>query len=446
MAEYDFDLFIIGAGSGGVRAARLASKLGKKVAIAEEYRFGGTCVIRGCVPKKLMVFASSYSKIFKEGKGYGWDQKNASFSWNKFSKSMNFEIDRLEEIYRDLLISSNVKVFRQKAKLYSSNSVILNDKTKITAKYILIATGGDPQKLEIEGGNLSISSNDIFNLPSLPKKMIIIGGGYIACEFASIFNGLGVEVTLLYRGDRILRGFDDDIRENIEVSLIQKGINISNNCFPTLIRSNNKKLELFINKNSHLKTDIILSAIGRKPKIINLGLDNVSLDLTKNGAIKVNEFQQTSTKSIYAIGDVTDRLNLTPVAIRDAKALISTLFENKKQSPDHELVPTAIFTKPEVGTVGLTEKEARNNFEVKIYKTLFSSLGSRITNNKDKIMMKLVVCNKTDKILGCHIVGDGASEMIQMFGISMKMGVKKKDLDSTCAVHPTLSEEIVTLS
>ena len=446
MAEYDFDLFIIGAGSGGVRAARLASKLGKKVAIAEEYRFGGTCVIRGCVPKKLMVFASSYSKIFKEGKGYGWDQKNASFSWNKFSKSMNFEIDRLEEIYNDLLISSNVKVFRQKAKLYSSNSVIVDDKTKITAKYILIATGGEPQKLEIEGGNLTISSNDVFNLPSLPKKMIIIGGGYIACEFASIFNGLGVEVTLLYRGDRILRGFDDDIRENIEGSLIQKGIKISNNCFPTLIRSNKKKLELFINKNSHLKTDIILSAIGRKPKITNLGLDNVSLDLTKNGAIKVNEFQQTSTKSIYAIGDVTDRLNLTPVAIRDAKALISTLFENKKQSPDHELVPTAIFTKPEVGTVGLTEKEARNNFEVKTYKTLFSSLGSRITNNKDKIMMKLVVCNKTDKILGCHIVGDGASEMIQMFGISMKMGVKKKDLDSTCAVHPTLSEEIVTLS
>ena len=446
MAEYDFDLFIIGAGSGGVRAARLASKLGKKVAIAEEYRFGGTCVIRGCVPKKLMVFASSYSKIFKEGKGYGWDQKNASFSWNKFSKSMNFEIDRLEEIYRDLLISSNVKVFRQKAKLYSSNSVILNDKTKITAKYILIATGGDPQKLEIEGGNLSISSNDIFNLPSLPKKIIIIGGGYIACEFASIFNGFGVEVTLIYRGDRILRGFDDDIRENIEVSLIRKGIKISNNCYPTLIRLNNKKLELFTNNNSHLKTDIILSAIGRKPKIMNLGLDNVSLDLTKNGAIKVNEFQQTSTKSIYAIGDVTDRLNLTPVAIRDAKALISTLFENKKQSPDHELVPTAIFTKPEVGTVGLTEKEARNNFDVKIYKTLFSSLGSRITNNLDKIMMKLVVCNKTDKILGCHIVGDGASEMIQMFGISMKMGVKKKDLDSTCAVHPTLSEEIVTLS
>ena len=446
MAEYNFDLFIIGAGSGGVRAARLASKLGKKVAIAEEYRFGGTCVIRGCVPKKLMVYASSYSKIFKDGQGYGWDQKDAVFSWNKFSKSMNFEIDRLEDIYHDLLTSSNVKVFRQKAKLNSSNSVLLNDKTKINAKYILIATGGEPQKLEIEGGNLTISSNDIFNLPSLPKKMIIIGGGYIACEFASIFNGLGVEVTLLYRGDRILRGFDDDIRENIEVSLMQKGIKIINNSFPTLIRSNNKKLELLINENLQFKTDIILSAIGRKAKIANLGLDNVTLDLTKKGAIKVNEFQQTSTKSIYAIGDVTDRLNLTPVAIRDAKALINTLFGNKKQSPDHELVPTAIFTKPEVGTVGLTEKEARNNFDVKIYKNIFSGLGSRITNNSDKVMMKLVVCKKTDKILGCHIVGDGASEMIQMFGISMKMGVKKKDLDSTCAVHPTLAEEIVTLS
>ena len=446
MAEYDFDLFVIGAGSGGIRAARLASKLGKKVAIAEEDRFGGTCVIRGCVPKKLMVFASSYSKIFKEGRGYGWDQKNISFSWNKFSKSMNFEIDRLEKIYNELLISSNVKVFKQKAELSSSNSVILNDKSKFTSKYILIATGGEPQRLEIEGGNLAISSSDIFNLPSLPKKMVIIGGGYIACEFASIFNGLGVEVTLLYRGDRILRGFDDDIRENIEQSLLQKGIKIFNNCFPTLIRSNDKNLELLTNKISLLKSEIILSAIGRKPKTLNLGLDKVSLDLTKTGAIKVNKFQQTSTKSIYAIGDVTDRLNLTPVAIRDAIALISTIFEHEKKSPDHELVPTAIFTKPEVGTVGLTEKEARNNFDVKIYKTLFSSLGSRFTNNHDKIMMKLVVCNKTDKILGCHIVGDGASEMIQMFGISMKMGVKKKDLDSTCAVHPTLAEEIVTLS
>ena len=446
MAEYDFDLFVIGAGSGGIRAARLASKLGKKVAIAEEDRFGGTCVIRGCVPKKLMVFASSYSKIFKEGRGYGWDQKNISFSWNKFSKSMNFEIDRLEKIYNELLISSNVKVFKQKAELASSNSVILNDKTKYTSKYILIATGGEPQRLEIEGGNLAISSSDIFNLPSLPKKIVIIGGGYIACEFASIFNGLGVEVTLLYRGDRILRGFDDDIRENIEQSLLQKGIKIFNNCFPTLIRSNDKNLELLTNKISLLKSEIILSAIGRKPKTLNLGLDKVSLDLTKTGAIKVNKFQQTSTKSIYAIGDVTDRLNLTPVAIRDAIALISTIFEHEKKSPDHELVPTAIFTKPEVGTVGLTEKEARNNFDVKIYKTLFSSLGSRFTNNHDKIMMKLVVCNKTDKILGCHIVGDGASEMIQMFGISMKMGVKKKDLDSTCAVHPTLAEEIVTLS
>ena len=446
MAEYDFDLFVIGAGSGGIRAARLASKLGKKVAIAEEDRFGGTCVIRGCVPKKLMVFASSYSKIFKEGRGYGWDQKNISFSWKKFSKSMNLEIDRLEKIYNELLISSNVKVFKQKAELASSNSVILNDKTKYTSKYILIATGGEPQRLEIEGGNLAISSSDIFNLPSLPKKMVIIGGGYIACEFASIFNGLGVEVTLLYRGDRILRGFDDDIRENIEQSLLQKGIKIFNNCFPTLIRSNDKNLELLTNKISLLKSEIILSAIGRKPKTLNLGLDKVSLDLTKTGAIKVNKFQQTSTKSIYAIGDVTDRLNLTPVAIRDAIALISTIFEHEKKSPDHELVPTAIFTKPEVGTVGLTEKEARNNFDVKIYKTLFSSLGSRFTNNHDKIMMKLIVCNKTDKILGCHIVGDGASEMIQMFGISMKMGVKKKDLDSTCAVHPTLAEEIVTLS
>ena len=446
MKKYDFDLFVIGAGSGGVRAARLAAKLGKKVAIAEEYRFGGTCVIRGCVPKKLMVFASNYSKHFKEAEGFGWEQNEPKFSWNKFSKSLNIEIDRLEKIYHDLLSSSNVTIFKTTAKLSSPNSVILDDNSKFNCKYILIATGGKPKELKIKGGNLAISSNDVFNLSSLPKKIVIIGGGYIACEFASIFNGLGVDVTLLYRGDRILRGFDDDIRENVEKALLQKGLKIINNCFPTQIISKEDKLELTFNKRSSVLTEMVLSAIGRNPKVINIGLDKVPLDLTISGAIKVNKFQQTSIKSIYAIGDVTDRLNLTPVAIRDAIAIIETLFGIKKKSPDHKLVPTAIFTKPEVGTIGLSEKEARENYDVKIYKTEFSSLGSRISSNLDKILMKLVVCNETDKILGCHIVGDGASEMIQMFGISMKMGVKKKDLDSTCAVHPTLAEQIVTLS
>ena len=446
MEKYDFDLFIIGAGSGGVRAARLASKLGKRVGIAEEYRFGGTCVIRGCVPKKLMVFASSYSKIFQESVGFGWDQKERSFSWGKFSKRMNSEIDRLEQIYNELLLSSKVKIFQQKAKLTSSNSIILNDKTEVTSKYVLIATGGEPLKLDIKGGDLTITSNDIFNLKHLPQKMVIIGGGYIACEFASIFNGFGTEVSIIYRGDRILRGFDNDIRESIEKAFLQKGIKILNNCSPESIRSKHDKFELQLSNNHLISTDIVLSAIGRKPNTENLGLDILKLDLTKQGAIRVNEFQQTSQKSIYAIGDVTNRLNLTPVAIRDAVALINTIFGEKKQSPDHKLVPTAVFTKPEVGTVGLTEKEARENFNVKIFKTYFSGLGSKIKNNQEKIMMKLVVCNRTDKILGCHIVGDGASEMIQMFGISMKMGVKKKDLDSTCAVHPTIAEEIVTLS
>ncbi len=446
MSEYDFDLFVIGAGSGGVRAARLASKLGKKVAIAEEYRFGGTCVIRGCVPKKLMVYASNFSQTFQESKGYGWEQTSPKFSWNKFANNMDLEIDRLENIYLELLKSSNVKVFNQKAKLSGANSVTLKDNTNFKSRYILIATGGEPQKLEIEGGNLVLSSNDIFKLPSIPHSMVIIGGGYVACEFASIFNGLGVDITLLYRGDRILRGFDDDIRFNIEKALTQKGVKIINNIFPSFIRSKENKFELLFNEGDPIKTDLVLSAIGRKPNVRDLGLDQLSLDLTNSGGIKVNKFQQTSIKTIYAIGDVTNRLNLTPVAIRDAIALIETLFGKKNQSPDHQLVPTAIFTKPEVGTVGLTEKEAREKFEVIIYKSLFSGLGSRIANKLEKVMMKLIVCKETDRILGCHIVGDGASEMIQMFGISIKMGVKKKDLDSTCAVHPTLAEEIVTLS
>ena len=391
MAKYDFDLFIIGAGSGGVRAARLASKLGKKVAIAEEYRFGGTCVIRGCVPKKLMVFASSYSKIFKEGKGYGWDQKNASFSWNKFSKSMNFEIDRLEEIYRDLLISSNVKVFRQKAKLYSSNSVILNDKTKITAKYILIATGGDPQKLEIEGGNLSISSNDIFNLPSLPKKMIIIGGGYIACEFASIFNGLGVEVTLIYRGKNLLRGFDYDIQRLVRQGLEEKGIKILVNTVIEGVTKCSKTLTVALSNNRQLVVNEVICATGRKPNIENLGLEELGVDL-KGGAVLVDKYQRTNISNVYAIGDVTDRLNLTPVAIRDGIAFVDTLFNNKPTVPDHHLVPKAVFTKPEVGTVGMSEIEVANaGIAFVVFKTEFKPMKNQLSGNPQKTLMKMIV-------------------------------------------------------
>ena len=441
-----YDLFVIGAGSGGVRSARLAAAQGFSVGIAESSRVGGTCVIRGCVPKKLMVYAAEFSQYFSDSEGYGWTIKGAYFDWQRMVIARNKEVDRLEAAYKMNLKNSGVEIYENFAKLRGMNEVELDNHKVIKAKHILLATGGKPKKPEFPGVQFTKSSDDIFMMSSLPEKVVIYGAGYIACEFASIFNGFGTEVSIVYRGDRILRGFDNDIRESIEKAFLQKGIKILNNCSPESIRSKHDKFELQLSNNHLISTDIVLSAIGRKPNTENLGLDKLKLDLTKQGAIRVNKFQQTSQKSIYAIGDVTNRLNLTPVAIRDAVALINTIFGEKKQSPDHKLVPTAVFTKPEVGTVGLTETEARENFNVKIFKTYFSSLGSKIKNNQEKIMMKLVVCDRTDKILGCHIVGDGASEMIQMFGISMKMGVKKKDLDSTCAVHPTIAEEIVTLS
>ena len=446
MEKYDFDLFVIGGGSGGVRASRLAAKLGLNVGIAEEYRFGGTCVIRGCVPKKLMIFASDYASKIEDSKGFGWDVKTSFFSWKKFSKSMQSEVDRLEQLYEKMLNSSGVKTYKQKAKLYSNSSVILSDGTVLKAKYILLAVGGKPNAISIKGENLTISSNQVFSLKSLPKKLTIIGGGYIACEFASILNALGTKVTLIYRGEKILRGFDHDVRNHVESCMRARGIVIINNSYPNEINQIKNQLEISLSNGNHETSDKVLVAIGRKPNVTNLGLDKVDINLTESGAIDVDKFQKTSVDSIYAIGDVTDRLNLTPVAIRDAIAFVETVFQNKTKSPDHKLVPTAVFTRPEIGTVGLTETEAKNDHKIKIFKTSFYPMGNRISNRKEQVLMKLIVCCDTDKVLGCHIVGDGASEMIQILGIAIKMGVKKSDLDATCAVHPTLAEEIVTLT
>ena len=442
----EFDLFVIGGGSGGVRASRLAANLGLRVGLAEEFRFGGTCVIRGCVPKKLMVFAGDYASKFQESKGFGWESGNPSFSWEKFSHSMRSEIDRLEELYEKLLHSAGVVTFKQKAKLNGRSSIKLNDGTICRSKYILLAAGGEPKAISIQGESLTISSNEIFSLKSLPKKLIIVGGGYIACEFGSIFNGLGTQVTQIYRGEKILRGFDNDVRNHVESCMIARGITILNNVKPIRVSKIENGLEVVLSNGEYEIADQVLMAVGRNPKIENLGLDKVNLRLTKTGAIHVDQFQKTSTDSIYAIGDVTDRLNLTPVAIRDAAAFVDTVFRNKKTSPDHNLVPTAVFTRPEVGTVGLTEEEAIVDHSVKIFKTSFAPMGNRISNRREQFLMKLIVCRKTDKVLGCHLVGEGASEMIQIFSIAIKMGVKKRDLDATCALHPTLAEEIVTLT
>lgn len=445
MAKDEFDLFVIGGGSGGVRASRLAANLGLRVGVAEEYRFGGTCVIRGCVPKKLMVFASDYASKFQDSKGFGWNYRSMSFSWRKFSNSMRSEVDRLENLYESMLHSSGVITFKQKAKLNGHNSVILHDGTILKAKYILLAGGSGPSKISIHGENLAISSNEIFSLTELPKKLLIVGGGYIACEFASIFNGLGVNVRQIYRGEKILRGFDNDIRTHVETCMINRGVNITNNVQLKSINKVKNGLEVYLSNGEKEISDQVLLAVGRRPKVKDLGLDKVDVRLTENGAIYVDQFLKTSIDSIYAVGDITDRLNLTPVAIKDAVAFINTVFCGKKTVPDHDLVPTAVFTRPEVGTVGLTEAEATIKHKIKIFKTSFSPMGNRISCREEQILIKLIVCHKTDKVLGCHIVGEGASEMIQIFGIAIKMGVKKSDLNATCAVHPTIAEEIVTL-
>ncbi len=446
LAKDEFDLFVVGGGSGGVRASRLAANLGLRVGLAEEYRFGGTCVIRGCVPKKLMVFASDYANKFQESKGFGWNPNSPTFSWKKFSSSMLSEIDRLETLYESMLRSAGVQTFKQRAKLNSPSSIILDDGRIFKARYILLAAGGEPSKLSIQGEDQAISSNDVFSLAEMPKRLIVIGGGYIACEFASIFNGLGVKVRQIYRGEKILRGFDDDIRTHVENCMRDRGVIITNNVQLSSISKMKNGLQVCLSNGEKDRVDQVLLAVGRQPKIGTLGLDNVGLKITKTGAIQVDRFQKTSVDSIYAVGDITDRVNLTPVAIRDAVAFVETVFRNKKTSPDHSLIPTAIFTRPEVGTVGLTEVEAGAAYKIKIFKTSFAPMGNRISNRKEQMLIKLIVCCDTDKVLGCHIVGDGASEMIQVFGIAIKMGVKKSDLEATCAVHPTLAEEIVTLT
>ena len=445
MVDAEFDLFVIGGGSGGVRASRLAANLGLKVGIAEEYRLGGTCVIRGCIPKKLMVFASDYANKFKESEGFGWQLTSPSFSWVRFSNSMRSEIDRLEEVYENILSSSGVKIFKQKARIHSEYSVILDDGVICKAKYILLAGGGTPSKLQIKGEKLAITSNEIFSLKSLPKTLTIIGGGYIACEFASIFNGLGTKVTLVYRGEMILRGFDNDIRDYVERVMRSNGVVIKNNTEIIGINKSEERLTVELSNGEKHFSDQVLLAVGRQPRTEGLGLDRVNMCLTKSGAIQVDEFQKTSVASIFAVGDITDRFNLTPVAIRDAAAFVKTVFEGEKTPSDHQLIPTAVFTRPEVGTVGLTEEEAKASYSIKTYKTLFSPMGNRLSKKAEKVFMKLLVCSESDKVLGCHMVGEGASEIIQIFGIAIKMGARKSDLDATCAVHPTLAEELVTL-
>ena len=448
MSSFDYDLFVIGGGSGGVRAARVAAgEAGAKVAITEESRYGGTCVIRGCVPKKLMVFASEFGGLIEAAGGYGWDVGGeATFEWGKFKPRLDSELDRLEGVYQKLLDSSGVDRFDQRATLVDPHTVELADGTRKTAKHILVATGGRPTRpSDIPNAELGMVSDDIFNLPELPKSVLIIGGGYIACEFAGVLNGMGVEVTQYYRGAQILRGFDDEARGLIAEEMRASGIDLHCGTNIVSMEKDDGRIRTTATNGKEKTYDQVLFATGRRPNTDDMGLEEIGVKLGRAGEIVVDEYSQTGVPSVYAIGDVTDRVNLTPVAIREGMAFVETVFRGNPTPVDHELIPTAIFTQPEFGTIGLSEEAAREKEEIEVYVTSFRPMQTAFLGRPERVLMKLVVSKETRRVLGCHIVAPQAGEMIQMAGIAVKMGATKEDFDRTVAVHPTMSEELVTM-
>ena len=443
--NFDYDLFVIGGGSGGVRAARVAAATGATVALAEESRYGGTCVIRGCVPKKLMVFASEFPAEMQQAQAYGWTVHVGGFDWSKFRTQLHVELDRLEVVYRNLLKNSGVTTYDARASLTDAHTVALSSGEIFTAKHILIATGGAPVRPDMPGAEYGIVSDDIFHLDRLPSSVLVVGGGYIACEFACILNGLGVAVTQYYRGAQILRGFDDEARGLVSEDMIENGIDVKLGTNVLDITPDGDGYFVKPSTGVEKRFDKVFFATGRKPNSADMGLEDLGVGLGRNGQIEVNEYSQTSVPSTYAIGDVTDRVNLTPVAIREGMAFVETVFKGNPTPVDHDLIPTAIFTQPEIGTVGLSEEAAREIEPVEIYCTSFRPMKTAFVGGTGRVLMKLVVSQATRRVMGCHIVAPGAGEMIQLAGIAVKMGATKEDFDRVCAVHPTISEELVTM-
>ena len=462
----DVDLFVIGGGSGGVRAARTAAAAGARVALAESRRMGGTCVIRGCVPKKLMVFASEFREQAALARGYGWNAEAGAFEWQTFRAKLDAELDRLEGVYRKLLTSSGVTIHDTRALVSGPNTVELEDGTRVTARHVLIATGGHPVRPDVPGATLGMVSDDVFKMEALPESMLVVGGGYIACEFACILNGMGVEVTQFYRGPQILRGFDDEARDIVARRMREQGIDLQVNTNvvdlrPTgvgmaeggALRPNDSggsasatgSVVATATNGVERRFESLLFATGRAPNSRDIGLEMAGVAVNQRGGIEVDAYSQTAVPSIYAIGDVTDRVNLTPVAIREGQAFTETVFKGNPTAPDHDLVASTVFTQPELGTVGLTEAAAREQEDVEVYSTSFNPMRTAFGDRPNQVLMKLVVSRASRKVLGCHIVSDGAGELIQMVGIAVKAGLTKEDFDRTVAVHPTMSEELVTM-
>ncbi|WP_322990269.1 glutathione-disulfide reductase [Hoeflea sp.] len=449
MSDFEYDLFVIGGGSGGVRAARLAAGLGKKVAIAEEYRFGGTCVIRGCVPKKLFVYASQYSEHFEDARGYGWTVGASSFDWPTLIANKDREIDRLEGLYRHGLENAGAEIIASRAELTGPHSVLIKASGKtVTAKHILIAVGGKPNPhASLPGHELCISSNEAFHLETLPEAIVIAGGGYIAVEFANIFHGLGVDTTLIYRGKEILSRFDQDMRRGLHTAMEEKGIRIlCHEIFEKIERGADGRLLAHTSAGKTLVADQVMLALGRDPNTDGLGLKAAGVETGQKGEIMVDEFSRTNVESIYAVGDVTDRVQLTPVAIHEAMCLIDTLYRDNPSSPDHDLIPTAVFSQPEIGTVGFSEEAAAKKYdELEIYRAEFRPMKATLSGRSEKTIMKMIVNAADRKVVGLHILGHEAGEMAQTLGIALKAGCTKDDFDRTMAVHPTASEELVTM-
>jgi glutathione reductase (NADPH) len=446
MASYDYDLFVMGAGSGGVRAARVSASFGAKVAVAEDRYMGGTCVNVGCIPKKLLVYASHFSEDFHEAAaGYGWTLGDRSFDWSTLIANKDKEISRLQGIYDSLLSDAGAAHIEGRARVTGPNSVAVGD-AEYTAKHILVATGGWPSTPDVPGIEHAITSNEVFHLPSQPKRLAVVGGGYIAVELAGVFNGLGSDVTQLYRGPLFLRGFDGDVRSHLAEEMRKKGIDLRFDINVSRIEKREKDLQITLTDGSQLDVDQVLYATGRSPLSAELGLEEAGVELAPNGAVVVDEYSSTNVPSIHAIGDVSDRIALTPVAIHEGICLANTLFNDTPMKPDHEDVASAVFSQPPVGSCGVTEEAAREKYaEVDIYRSSFRALKHTLTAGDERTLMKLIVDRASDRVVGLHVVGPDAGEMLQGFAVAIKCRATKAQFDATMAIHPTSAEELVTM-
>jgi len=445
MSKFDFDLLVLGAGSGGVRAARIAAGHGARVAICEESRVGGTCVIRGCVPKKLLSYAAHFAEDFEDAKGYGWEVGTAKFSWPKLIQAKDREIDRLNLIYLKLLADSGVKLFNGHGSFIDSHQLQIGDRT-VSAERILIATGGHPWVPDIPGSEHAITSNEAFYLEELPGRVAVVGGGYIACEFAGIFNGLDSQVFQLYRGDAVLRGFDHDVRRVVGAEMRKKGVELMLETTVEQIHKREQGLELVLHDGSVLEVDQVMYATGRVPNVRGLGLREIGMEVRATGQIVVDEFSQTNLEHIHAVGDVTSRVNLTPVAIYEGHAFADTVYGGMMRPVNHEFIASAVFSQPPVGSVGFSEEDACNHYgEIDVYRTEFTPMKHTLSGRDEKTMMKMIVDRASEKVIGIHIVGMDAPEIVQGYAVAVKSGLTKERFDCTMGIHPTAAEELVTM-